>query len=263
MKKISILLVWMAFLSTSYCQAQPDFENEPDKEEFIYEDETHTVEEATEATKSDYEYFETPKANERNKNQIFDRKLDSKFKDNYKGKRFKYEKPEKENKPYTGTKLNLSFLFSKVVMYTILVLIILVIVYYIIKNSGGFSFGNERKRIKYNSDAEQSFEDKENIENNDFTKLIQKAKAEYDFRLATRYYFLWVLQTLSDKKIIQWNRDKTNYDYFIELGNHPICDDFFRNTHLYDYIWYGNFKLDDNDFKTVESIFQKTLNKLV
>lgn len=215
-------------------------------------------------TISDFErnYLPTPAAEERGESNYSQRQLDPNFKDNYTGKRFDYDRKKKERKPYSGPSLNLSFLFSKAVMYTVLALIVFAIIYYIIKNSGGFAFGKDRRKINYASDVEQLFEDKENIENNDFAKLIQKAKSENNFRLAIRYYFLWVLQSMFDKKLIDWNKDKTNFDYFSELGKSPISEDFFKNTHIYDYIWYGNFELSDSEFKTAESIFQKTLKKL-
>ncbi|MGB7499210.1 MAG: hypothetical protein WA897_04935 [Moheibacter sp.] len=215
-------------------------------------------------TISDFErnYLPTPAAEERGESNYSQRQLDPNFKDNYTGKRFDYDRKKKERKPYSGPSLNLSFLFSKALMYTVLALIVFAIIYYIIKNSGGFAFGKDRRKINYASDVEQLFEDKENIENNDFAKLIQKAKSENNLRLAIRYYFLWVLQSMFDKKLIDWNKDKTNFDYFSELGKSPISEDFFKNTHIYDYIWYGNFELSDSEFKTAESIFQKTLKKL-
>lgn len=227
-------------------------------DEYFYDD----YDEAETVTEYDRNYLPTPTAEERGQSNYSQRQLDPKFKDNYTGKRFDYDRKKKERKPYNGPTLNLSFLFSKGVMYTVLALIVFAIIYYIIKNSGGFAFGSDRRKINYASDAEQLFEDKENIENNDFARLIQKAKSENNFRLAIRYYFLWVLQSMFDKKLIDWNKDKTNFDYFTELGKSPISDDFFKNTHIYDYIWYGNFELSDAEFKTAESIFQKTLKRL-
>lgn len=248
------------------------FAGEPDDEYYDedviveYQDDDYYYDDYYEGddTISDFgrNYLPTPAAGERGESNYSQRQFDPNFKDNYTGKRFDYDRKKKEYKPYNGPSLNLSFLFSKTMMYTVLALIVFAIIYYIIKNSGGFAFGKDRRRINYASDAEQLFEDRENIENNDFAKLIQKAKSENNFRLAIRYYFLWVLQSMFDKKLIDCNKDKTNFDYFTELGKSPISDDFFKNTHIYDYIWYGNFELSDAEFKTAESIFQKTLKKL-
>lgn len=232
------------------------FADEPDGGYYDYDQIGDT------AAYSERNYLPAPAAEERGESKYVQRQIDPGFKDNYTGKRFDYDRPEKEQKSYSGPTLNLSYLFSKTVMYTVLALIIFAIIYYIIRNSGGFAFGKDSRKINYGSDAEQLFEDKENIENNDFARLIQKAKSENNFRLAIRYYFLWVLQSMFDKKLIDWNKDKTNFDYFTELGKNPISDDFLKNTHIYDYIWYGNFELSNAEFKTAESIFQNMLKKL-
>lgn len=216
----------------------------------------------------DYKAFQTPGKSERAETQINPRHLDPKFKDNYKGKRFNYETKETKTTENRGQRIERDPLFQltpyviKIMMYILLIAIILAIIYYVLKNSGGFSFGKENKKISYSATAKELIEDKENIENNDFERLIQRAKAENNYKLAVRYYFLWVLQLLSDKKLINWNKDKTNFDYFNELGNQSIKDEFFSNTHIYDYIWYGEFEINKDEFKTAESIFQKTLNKL-
>lgn len=208
------------------------------------------------------ELFRTPTRSERVLPDYKQRSLDPKFKDNYKGERFNYEETPVEQAETSDPLFNVSPFVLKIISYVALGLIVLTIIYYILKNSGGFYFGKNRKKINYHASAEQVLEDSENIDNNNFERLIQKAKSENNYRLAVRYYFLWVLQSLSDKGLINWNKDKTNYDYFVELGSFPIKDDFFSNSHIYNYIWYGNFEMNQNEFLIAESIFQKTLKKL-
>ncbi len=194
------------------------------------------------------------------------RKLDPLYKDNYKGSKFDYERitPKKDPRPPKATAplFSLPSGFMQILMYGILGIIILTIIYFILKNAGGFSFGAEKRKIQYDASEEKEEEDLENIENNNFQLLIQKAKSEGDFRKAVRYYYLWVLQKLTDKRLINWNKDKTDYDYFMELGQHPIKEDFSNNTYIYDYTWYGNFHLNYKEFELAETIFQRTLSKL-
>lgn len=205
-----------------------------------------------------------PTKTERGETFYQQRNLDSDFKDSYRGKRFDYDRkmPERDIKAPSSPWFSLPAGLMKVLMYSILGIIILVVIYFIFKNAGGFSFGSEKRKIKYDSSGEREDEDLENIENNNFRLLIQKAKSEGDFRKAVRYYYLWVLQKLTDKNLISWNKDKTDYDYFIELGQHPIKDDFSSNTYIYDYTWYGKFHLSPKEFELAESIFQRTLSKL-
>ena len=192
------------------------------------------------------------------------RNLDAGFKDNYKGKKFDYGRktPEPQIKTLPPPLFSLPAGLMQALMYSLLGIIILVVIYFIFKNAGGFSFGSEKKKIRYDASEEKEDEDLENIENNNFRLLIQKAKSEEDFRKAVRYYYLWVLQKLTDKNLINWNKDKTDYDYFLELGQHPIKEDFSVNTYIYDYTWYGNFHLNPKEFELAESIFQRTLSKL-
>jgi len=190
------------------------------------------------------------------------RSLDSGFRDNYKGKQFDYERTTPETEPVSAPLFSLPAGLMQLLMYMILAIIIILVIYFIFKNAGGFSFGSEKKKIKYDASEEKEDEDFENIENNNFQLLIQKSKSEGDFRKATRYYYLWVLQKLTDKNLISWNKDKTDYDYFLELGQHPIKEDFSNNTYIYDYTWYGNFRLSSEEFELAESIFQRTLSKL-
>ncbi|HLV23645.1 MAG TPA: hypothetical protein VKY36_02550 [Moheibacter sp.] len=190
------------------------------------------------------------------------RNLDPAFKDKYNGKKYDYDRITQPPRPPSLPLFSLPAGIFQVLMYGVLAIIVLVFIYYIFKNAGGFQFGNERKKIKFSSSEEGLTEDAEDIENNDFPKLIQKAKSENDFRLAIRYYHLWVLQTLSDKKFISWNKDKTDYDYHNELKNKEIQKDFSNNVYVYDYIWYGDFQLNPQEFNLAESIFQRTLNKI-
>lgn len=194
------------------------------------------------------------------------RNLDSDFKNNYKGKKFDYDRivkeKEKKYEPPSPPLFSLPTGIFQVLMYLVLGIILLLVVYFIIKNAGGFSFGNDQKKIKFDASEEQETEDTENIENNNFFQLIQKAKSDKDYRKAIRYYHLWVLQALSDKKFIRWNKDKTDYDYYRELDKTALKEDFSNNVYVYDYIWYGKFPLNSNEFELAESIFQRTLNKL-
>ncbi len=266
MKKLKILLPVILFFNlnmTQFCIAA----GFSDSDDGYYDDEYY-YDEVEEYAGDDYyqeeEKFSAPQKSERGETYYQQRELDPKFKDNYKGKRFQYETEKKEVEP---RKMNLPsikmpLVLGKILMYVIIALIVFIIVYQIIKNSGGFSFGKSKRKINFDTSAEQFFEDKENIENNDFESLISKSKLNNDYRRAVRYYFLWVLQVLTNKKLIKWNKDKTNFEYYSELTKNPIQDDFFKNIHIYDYIWYGNFEINQDDFNKAERFFLKTLNKL-
>ncbi len=204
---------------------------------------------------------ETPSAENREKTEFNNRKLEEDFKDDYKGEDFNYDRIVKEI-TYSPPMFQLSGGILQFLMFTVLAIIIVIVIFFIIRNAGGFSFGKEKRKIKYDTSEESREEDLDEIGNNNFEILIQKAKSGQDYRKAVRYYYLWVLQKLTDRNLIKWDKDKTDYDYLLELKDHSVKEDFSTNTYIYDYTWYGNFELNSKEFELAESIFQRTLKKI-
>lgn len=207
--------------------------------------------------------YTVPSTTNRDKTEFHHRTLDDNFKDDYKGEKFDYDRVVKEKE----IKLNPPMIqipggILQILMYVMLGIVIILIIYFILKNAGGLSFGKEKRNIKYDTSEESGEEDLEQIHNNNFEFLINRAKSEQDYRKAIRYYYLWVLQKLTDRNLIKWHKDKTDFDYLEELKNHLIKDDFSKNTYIYDHIWYGNFEMNPKEFELAESIFQKTLNRI-
>lgn len=210
-----------------------------------------------------YPEYETPYGEDRPKTEFKNRQLDEKFKDDYKGEQFNYDRIVKQKEAEIQPPMfELPGALLQIFMYVVLGIILIIIIYFIIKNAGGFSFGREKRKIPYDSSDESGEEDLEEIGNNNFELLIKKAKSGQDYRKAVRYYYLWVLQKLTDRNLIKWHREKTDFDYLQELKNHPIKDDFSTNTYIYDYTWYGNFELNSHEFEMAESVFLRTLNKI-
>jgi len=90
-----------------------------------------------------------------------------------------------------------------------------------------------------------------------FDKLIKKALKDKNYRLATRYLYLKSLQALSKSEIIKWNYDKTNSEYLNEIKHKPTKDLFKRASYIYDYVWYGEFPIDETNYNQNVSIFNQ------
>ncbi|WP_250434324.1 hypothetical protein [Hanstruepera flava] len=99
----------------------------------------------------------------------------------------------------------------------------------------------------------------ENINEVNFEDLIALALKQNNYRLATRYMYLKSLKILSKKGIIDWHYDKTNSDYINEITNEATRNSFKRISYIYDYVWYGEFEIDENQFKRNQTDFN-TLN---
>ncbi len=91
----------------------------------------------------------------------------------------------------------------------------------------------------------------ENVHEMDFDSLIGNAMKNKDYRLVIRFLYLKNLKLLSDKEIIEWKKNKTNYSYQHEIKNNNIRTKFLENTLIFDYIWYGEFVPDEKNFSEI------------
>ncbi|WP_343783858.1 hypothetical protein [Wandonia haliotis] len=99
----------------------------------------------------------------------------------------------------------------------------------------------------------------ENIQKVDFEQLVAKAIEAKDFRLAVRYYYLWLLKQLSAGNVIIWHKDKTNTEYLYEIKDQTTRNQFAYLSYIYDYCWYGEFELDAEQFRKTEEQFKKAV----
>ena len=90
----------------------------------------------------------------------------------------------------------------------------------------------------------------ENIHKINFEELIADAISRRDYRKAVRLHFLKLLKELTDNNLITWQIDKTNNDYSIELSNSKFSSKFKELVLMYEYIWYGDLQLDEENFKS-------------
>ncbi|MBB6236641.1 hypothetical protein HDC90_001253 [Pedobacter sp. AK013] len=97
----------------------------------------------------------------------------------------------------------------------------------------------------------------ENIHEIDYEQELQRLVAERKFRLAVRLLYLRALKKLSDAEIIQWQPDKTNYNYLMEISKPELRDDFSQLTLQFDYIWYGDFPIDEVKFDPINQLFNQ------
>jgi len=95
----------------------------------------------------------------------------------------------------------------------------------------------------------------EDVNKMDFEALIAESIKTKNYRLAVRFLYLKNLKALSDKLIIKWNPNKTNYSYQYEIENSDLRSRFLDSTRIFDFVWYGEFNLDDNSFNDARHLF--------
>ncbi len=198
------------------------------------------------------------------------------FKKKYNTETFFYEEKTIEKnawdrfKEWLGNILQNIFNFSSkhtsavVVVFILRIVAILVVgfvVYLIAKailnKQGQWIFGkNSNKKVFYDSDIEKQ------LFVTDFEKLIIETVVSGQNRLSIRYYYLWLLKKMSEKNLIQWDIEKTNSDYLYEIKNETEKENFAYLSYLYNYIWYGEFELDQTTFDKAKTAFEKTIRSL-
>ncbi len=140
------------------------------------------------------------------------------------------------------------------------IIILLGVTYLIVKlilnKEGNWIFGKSVKnKIEYD-DLEQ------NLKNIDFNKLILQTAADGNNRLVIRYYYLWILKKLSETDKINFIPEKTNSDYYNEIQSQKTKSDFKYVSYLYNYIWYGEFELENETFEKAKDSFVKMIQTI-
>jgi hypothetical protein len=141
------------------------------------------------------------------------------------------------------------------------IILILFVLYKIImafvNEEGSWIFGKKSDSIEiYAQDIEQ------NIFQIDFEQFIKEAIQKKQYRWAIRYYYLLTLKNLAQKNIIDWHPEKTNNDYFLEIKQPDVQKQFSYVSYLYNYCWYGEFDISENEFLAGEKSYKHFINTL-
>lgn len=147
--------------------------------------------------------------------------------------------------------------FLRILPYLLLALLLFILIRF---------FMSVNSSARANSESKKPFvalsEEEHIIKNEDIQVLIQKALDDKNYRLAVRYYYLFILQLMSEKELIDWQLQKTNHDYENEIQKPDLKKAFTQITRWYDYVWYGDFVIDEAQYQKAEVTFsglQKTL----
>lgn len=204
-------------------------------------------------------------------NIIYPKKFKNKFQSNYKGENFDYTTVKPRESLWQKIKRRFAKIFESIfgkvdplntMQYTTVILrivgviIIGFVLYFLLKflvgKEGNFFFSKKNKKLHIdNQDLV------ENIHEINFQHKIENFERQQDYRSAVRYRFLSVLKELSDRKMIQWNPEKTNQDYLAEIKQPEMKSGFKELAYIFDYVWYGEFDINENNYNHFK---QKFLN---
>ena len=148
----------------------------------------------------------------------------------------------------------LKWLFYTVLLGGVLMLIL----------KGNLNFGFKPKNNKFDEIISETtaIESAEQLKNIGYEDQIKRAEEQGNYRLATRLYYLWSLKKLIDTDLIQFHIKKTNKDYCQELSGKTIYEDFSQCTQYYNYVWFGEFNIDNLMYDKIQMQFNLLLKQL-
>jgi len=153
--------------------------------------------------------------------------------------------------PITGF---LSVVFEVVPYIILAVALFFIIKYFLNIQTSNILKKNNKSIVKFGSDEEL-------IKREDLNLLLKDAIENEEYRIAVRFYYLLILKKLTESGSINWQQEKTNEDYIKELKETSLQSKFSESTRVYDFVWYGNFDINQTDFINAEALFNSILKK--
>ena len=166
-----------------------------------------------------------------------------------------FEKKQTQEKKFRTSKAPLQWI-NMTTLLVILVIFLGILAWYLFQNN----IVGRRQSIARETVSEEN--SVENIFDINYQKEIEKAITAGDYRLAVRLMFLRLLKQLSQKKIIEYKQERTNFEYLSQMYPTRYYNDFFRLTRHYEYAWYGKFDITGETFGIIKNEFENFDHKL-
>lgn len=254
-----LFILFFNFFAISFAQSENAI-----PEEMVYVD--STMSEQTHGIDAD----SLLKGNFSTENTIFPKKISENYRGKYKEKDFNYDEIKPQESLWTKIKRKFSKIWESIFgnpqdtvnglqygLQILAVLVIAVALFFIIKflmnKDGNFFWSRKNKKVNIASGVLH-----ENIHEINFPITIAELEQKQDFRSAIRYQFLFVLKKMSDQKLIQWNPDKTNTDYIVEIKDASQRKYYEELSYIFENVWYGEQKIDAEFYEKLKSTFLKT-----
>jgi len=145
-----------------------------------------------------------------------------------------------------------------VLLWLLLIGVICFILWKLFADKGSFMFSREKKKM---SEGEIAREE-EDISTTNWEALLNQAVNNNDLRLAVRYSYMWLLQLLQQRELIQYRIDKTNYEYASELSDTNYKQSFRQISRQYEYAWYGDFVITPSAYAVYADQFNNVKKQL-
>jgi len=92
---------------------------------------------------------------------------------------------------------------------------------------------------------------------------LEAAMEIEDYRECVRIYFTFILKELIRLRKIKWQKERTNFDYLLQLSGKAEFIDFQESVRIYDLIWYGEYTITKSEYDEVVPHLASNYFKLV
>lgn len=148
-------------------------------------------------------------------------------------------------------------LLLRILPYLIIAGVIGLAIWLFIRFNPGSTFLQDPARSRAYSTEEEQL-----VRGEDISTLLAAAIRNENYRLAVRFNYLLLLKLLNEKGYIRYQYQKTNSEYLNEIPQEHVKTPFKKVIRLYDFIWYGNFPVGQEEFSSARQSFQKMENLL-
>lgn len=104
--------------------------------------------------------------------------------------------------------------------------------------------------------------EQEHLLTTNWEQKVNEALAQNDLRQAIRNTYMWLLQLMQQKELIQYAEGKTNYDYYQELNETDYKQPFKKISRRFEYAWYGMYPVSKEAYQEYTETFKTIKNRL-
>lgn len=90
----------------------------------------------------------------------------------------------------------------------------------------------------------------------DYDEAIRLQLMQQQYRQAIRLLYIKLINLLRSKDYIHYSKEKTNVDYLYDLTNNELKSQFNTITSIYNYVWYGDVEIVEDQYLRFEKSFQ-------
>lgn len=147
--------------------------------------------------------------------------------------------------------------FLSILLWTVIIAFFVIVIWLYVKDNNINMFVKRAKKIDTIDEIDYN-----NIFEIDYNKQIENAVNAGNYNVAARLGFLKLLKQLSQKNIINYGIEKTNFEYQFQLINTKYYQSFNAAAICYDYAWYSGIIITANQYNQIVQQY-KALESLI